>query len=143
MFAKCDRNGNATLDRQEIQWGLKEAGIVLSPSEFERVFKFFDKNNDGVVSFPEFVSSIRGPLSREKAKTINAIADKYFTTSEPVITKDFFEKNFDFSAYGDIKSGKKTKQQVLSDMVSQFDHVSKNGTITKADWLDMLHNKAS
>lgn len=84
VFAKCDRNGNSTLDRQEIQWGLKEAGIVLSPSEFERVFKFFDKNNDGVVSFPEFVGAIRGPLSNSKANTINAIADKYFTTSDPV-----------------------------------------------------------
>jgi Ca2+-binding EF-hand superfamily protein len=96
---------------------------VLSPSEFERVFKFFDKNNDGVVSFTEFVSSIRGPLSGAKAKTINAIADKYFTTADPVIIKDFFEKNFDFSAYPSVKSGKKTKNQVLSEMASQFDHV--------------------
>jgi Ca2+-binding EF-hand superfamily protein len=31
------------------------------------VFKYFDKNNDGVVSFPEFVAAIRGPLSNAKA----------------------------------------------------------------------------
>lgn len=120
---KCDRNGNSTLDRQEIQWGLKEAGIVLSPSEFERVFKYFDKNNDGVITFPEFVAAIRGPLSSANAKTINAIANKYFTTSDPVCIKTFFEKNFDFSAYPDIKNGKMTKQQVFDRIVSQYDHV--------------------
>jgi len=42
---------------------LKEAGQVLGPSEFEKIFKFFDKNNNGSISYHEFVETVRGPLS--------------------------------------------------------------------------------
>lgn len=107
------------------------------------MFKFFDKNNDGVVSYAEFVSAIRGPISDAKAKCIQAIADKYFTSNEPVCLKGFIEKNFDFSAHPAVKAGKQTKEQKLAEMIGQFSHISVGGKITKADWIDMLHNKAT
>ena len=59
IFNKMDKNGDARLDRHEVQWGLREDGHVLSPSEFERLFKYFDRNNDGVVDINEFFESFR------------------------------------------------------------------------------------
>ncbi len=56
------------LDRFEFQWGLKEHGVDLSPSEFERIFKFFDKNNEGRISYDDFLYGLRGELNgRRKA----------------------------------------------------------------------------
>jgi len=107
------------------------------------VFKYFDKNNDGVVSYTEFVKAIRGPISDAKANCIQAIADKYFTCNAPVCLKSFIEKNFDFNAHPAIRAGKQTKEQKLAEMIDQFSHVSVGGKITKADWIEMLHNKAT
>ena len=45
-----DNNGDRRLDRSEFMWGLRENGHKLTPSEFERIFKYFDKNNDGKIS---------------------------------------------------------------------------------------------
>jgi Ca2+-binding EF-hand superfamily protein len=58
-----DNSNNGRLDRQEFTWGLKENGHVLTPSEFERVFKFFDKNNDGSLDYNEFLVGLRGNLN--------------------------------------------------------------------------------
>lgn len=44
-------------------WGLKENGHNLTPSEFERIFKFFDRNNDGKVDYDEFLRGLRGELN--------------------------------------------------------------------------------
>lgn len=60
VFRRMDNNGDRKMDRQEFMWGLKENGHTLSPSEFERIFKFFDKNNDGRISYDEFLKGVRG-----------------------------------------------------------------------------------
>lgn len=44
-------------------WGLRENGHDLSPSEFERIFKYFDKNNDGKVDYDEFLRGLRGDMN--------------------------------------------------------------------------------
>jgi Ca2+-binding EF-hand superfamily protein len=66
VFRRIDNSGNRKLDRSEFMWGLKENGHDLSPSEFERIFKFFDKNNDGNISYDEFLRGLRGDLSQRR-----------------------------------------------------------------------------
>ena len=67
VFRRMDNNGDRRLDRQEFMWGLKENGHTLSPSEFERIFKFFDKNNSGKIkqSSTSSTSGFVGNLSSE------------------------------------------------------------------------------
>ena len=59
LFKRFD----SKIDRHETQWILKENGHNLTPSEFERIFKYFDKNNEGFISTSEFVKAVRGELS--------------------------------------------------------------------------------
>lgn len=70
VFRRVDNSGDRKLDRNEFQWGLKENGHVLSPSEFERIFKYFDKNNDGKIDYDEFLRAIRGDLNDRRRSLI-------------------------------------------------------------------------
>jgi Ca2+-binding EF-hand superfamily protein len=71
VFRRMDNNGDRRLDRQEFMWGLKENGHTLSPSEFERIFKFFDKNNSGKIDYDEFLRAVRGTLNARRADLVN------------------------------------------------------------------------
>jgi len=66
VFRRMDNSGDKKMDRNEFMWGLRENGHSLSPSEFERIFKFFDKNNDGRISYDEFLRGLRGELTQRR-----------------------------------------------------------------------------
>lgn len=44
---RMDDSGNRKIDRAEFTWAMKENGHDLSKLELERLFKYFDRNNDG------------------------------------------------------------------------------------------------
>lgn len=66
LFRKFDVNGDNRLDRHEISWLLKQNGHYLTQGDFESLFRYFDKNNDGVLSLSELVHGIRGELKEER-----------------------------------------------------------------------------
>lgn len=58
-----DDNGDKHLDKHEFEWGLRENGHILTPPDVEKLFKYFDRNQDGRVSYDEFLRAIRGDLN--------------------------------------------------------------------------------
>lgn len=62
-----DNSKSKLLDRAEFAWALKENGHDLAPSEFERIFKYFDKNNEGRINYEEFLRTLRGDLNERRA----------------------------------------------------------------------------
>ena len=48
---KADSFLNGCLTHQEFQWVVKEVGFTLTRTEFDNLFKFFDKNSEGRVVY--------------------------------------------------------------------------------------------
>jgi len=67
LFRKFDINGDNRLDRHEVHWLLKQNGHFLSSSEFEQIFRYFDKNNDGVLTLTEIIHGVRGDLGEVRS----------------------------------------------------------------------------
>ena len=70
LFKRFDTNSDASLDRTEMQWVLKQNGQNLSPSEYEKLFRYFDKNNNGKISSSEFIRGVRGELSKARSDMV-------------------------------------------------------------------------
>ena len=60
VFRRMDDSRDRKLDRYEFSFGIKENGHDLTPMEMERLFKYFDRNNDGVIHYDEFLRGLRG-----------------------------------------------------------------------------------
>jgi Ca2+-binding EF-hand superfamily protein len=73
-------------------WGLKENGHNLSPSEFERIFKYFDKNNDGKINYDEFLRGLRGELTERRKSLILLAFKKLDRTGDGFVTLEDIEK---------------------------------------------------
>ena len=54
-----DDNGSRTLDRVELENGLRDFGVSLSRAEVNQLFDDLDKDKSGHVSFDEFLQALR------------------------------------------------------------------------------------
>jgi Ca2+-binding EF-hand superfamily protein len=75
-FQALDKDGNGSISRDELRARLRELEIELSFDDFQRIFAKLDVNNDGNISFSEFVARYRMQpvLSAQEAKSDVALA---------------------------------------------------------------------
>lgn len=67
---------------------MKENGHNLTPSEFERIFKFFDKNNDGKIDYDEFLRGLRGDMTERRKGLILLAFKKVDRTGDGKVNLD-------------------------------------------------------
>lgn len=84
--------------------------MKLNVAEFERIFKYFDKNGDGVVSYHEFVTAVRGEMSADKVGLVHALAQRV-ADQDGCICIDDLLKECNWEADPSVTSGKKTVKE--------------------------------
>ena len=67
-------DGNRKINKEEFLLGLREVGINPTKQESEVLFNFFDKENEGLIDFEEFLIGIRGKPNFRR----QSIIDKAF-----------------------------------------------------------------
>lgn len=136
VFRRMDNSKDRKLDRAEFMWGLRENGHVLTPSEFERIFKYFDKNNDGKIDYDEFLRGLRGDMNDRRRALVALAYKKLDVTGDGKVNIDDLRVNYDVSFHPKFKSGQITKEQILTEFLSQWDTLNKDGTVTYAEFED-------
>ena len=58
-FRVIDDNGSRTIDRQELENGIRDFGLNMSRAEVNQLFDDLDKDHSGLVSFDEFLQALR------------------------------------------------------------------------------------
>lgn len=54
---------------------MKEAAVQLTKTEYDNLFRYFDKNCDDLISQAEFIGSIRPPLDEKRFEVVSAAFD--------------------------------------------------------------------
>ena len=72
-FKICDRDGSNKLDVGELAKCCSMCKLGLTPPEVEQLHKFFDQDNDGLVSYDEFIRTIRGRMSPVRRKLVTKV----------------------------------------------------------------------
>jgi len=92
-----DDNGDKKFDRQEFMWGLRDNGHNLTPAEFDRIFKYFDKNNDGKIRYDEFLRGVRGPMNDFRIGFVKLAFRKLDKTGEGIVDINDLIDTYDVS----------------------------------------------
>jgi len=58
-FRVIDDNRNRKIDREELEYGIREFGLEMSKAEVGQLFDFMDKDGSGSINFDEFLVAIR------------------------------------------------------------------------------------
>jgi len=69
-FSMLDTNQSGTLDQYEFTNAIQTHGLDVDQKDIAGLFKAFDRNGDGEISFNEFISAVVGPLSDHRKQII-------------------------------------------------------------------------
>lgn len=108
-FSIIDNNGDRKVDKQEFYQGMQDLGAGITKREAETLLDALDTNQDGVVSFDEFLYSLRGSPNAQRQATIDAAFKKFDLSGDGVITSADLSTVFDCSKHPKVASGQITK----------------------------------
>lgn len=135
MFRIIDDAGDGFLDREDFKWGLYDYGVKISDQEYGMLLDFFDVNGDGVISFDEFLVTLRGELSPAREAVIQEAFEKLDGDCSGTVTISDVKRLYDASSHPDVLDGKKTQDEVLADFMSQWDTQTKDGIVTLQEFM--------
>ena len=120
----------------EFMWGLKENGHNFSNAEFERIFKYFDKNNTGSVDYDEFLKTIRGPMNDFRKQLVGLCFNKLDKTGDGFVKIDDLRGSYNVEKHPKFISGEMTEDEILSEFMEQWDTLKKDGIVHLDEFIE-------
>ena len=128
IFKIMDDNNNGTLEIQEFWKAVCDFRIQISPEEARKLFDQFDINGDGGVSYDELMRSVVGEMNPFRKQLVRKAFDKLDANGNGIIELDDIKKVYNGKFHPEVKSGKKTEDEVLGEFLDTFElhHSLKN-----------------
>jgi len=141
QYKILDERANGTVDRAELELGfdkfMRAFGVKLTKVEIDELFKLFDKNSDGIISYEEFLYGIRGSMSEDRIKLVKLAFAVLDDRGKGYVTLEDVARKYDVSNHPLVKEGKITKAEAVKAFMAQWHLDSKVHTddVTLKDFL--------
>ena len=100
--------------------------------------KFYDVNGDGNISYDEFLSGLREELSARRVNMVKKVFSMLDTDGSGKIEVKDIDGIYDVSMNPEFLEGKKSRNQILSEFLNNFDGARGNndGIVTWNEFYD-------
>ena len=143
QFKIMDDNGSGTLDPYEFNKAITDFGIQMETKDMATLFKCFDYTGDGEIDFNEFVRVIVGPMNKFRTNLALKAFKILDRTGDGVVDLGDIQGCYNASMHPDVKSGKRTEDEILTEFLETFEqHYNtitggkSDGKITPEEWLE-------
>jgi len=147
QFKIADDDGSRNLCPEEFKKAVHDFRIGLSVSDSERVFRIFDRDGSGSIDYEEFLRGVRGEMNEFR----KGLAQRAFKVMDKdgsgIIDLDDIRQRYNAKHHPDVKSGKKTEDEILYEFIDTFEqHHSDNvedkrdGRVSMAEWIEYYNN---
>lgn len=138
IFNQMDFNGNKKLDASEFEQALAAFGIFPKKVELQALVKFYDVDQDGNISYDEFLSGLRDELSERRVNMVRKAFQMLDTDQSGKVTVSDIAGIYDVSMNAEFLEGKKTKEEILAQFLNNFDGARGNndGIVTWEEFYD-------
>jgi len=149
QFTLLDNDKTGALTRSELELGLDKFmrgfGVHLAKVEVDELFKLFDVDHSGTVTYDEFLKGIRGSMSAERVAMVKMAWAQFDTNgrNDGVMTLEDIARIYDVSGNPLVKAGKLSKADALRAFMSHWhlsdtkhtDEVTEEDFIEYYDWV--------
>jgi Ca2+-binding EF-hand superfamily protein len=142
QFRLLDTDASNSLTRSELEMGLDKFmrgfGVHLHKAEIDELFKLFDVDNSGAVSYDEFLKGIRGTMGPERVALVKLAFGQLDQRGRGVVTLEDIARIYDVSGNPLVKAGKLSKTDALRAFMSQWHLAQKKYTddVTLDDFIE-------
>jgi Ca2+-binding EF-hand superfamily protein len=149
LFKIIDDDNSKELNQAEFTKVLKDLRLDFGPQEVKRLFELFDTNRNGMISYDEFLRGVRGPMSENRVNVIKLAFKKLDADNSGIITLDDLRGRYNPKNHPDVKSGKKTEDEVLAEFLDTFeqhhavhtgDFKGRNAQVTFEEFTEYYNN---
>jgi len=138
-FLRSDLDRSGQLDKDEFAITMKRLRVGLSREQSDTLFDGFDETGDGQVTYDEFLHALRGNLSPARLKVTEQAWGKLLKFDKDgngELSMDELREVYSAKGHPDVKSGKKTEEEVLLEFIETFEVGGEvDGTITKDEFI--------
>jgi len=146
QFKIFDDNNSKSLDYDEFAKAMKDFNVGLSANEIKVVFGVFDRDGEGSIDYDEFLRAVRGEMNNKRKKLALQAFDKLDADKSGVIDVNEIKYLYNAKNHPDVKSGKKTEDEIYGEFLETFEthHNINRGTkdrrVTKEEFLEYYNN---
>jgi len=121
QFRIMDDNNNRSLDIYEFTKAMKDYMLGFSDAEIKALYNYFDIDRSGSVDYDEFLRTLRGPMNPSRKKLVAQAFNKIDKDRSGYVDINDIKGTYNASFHPDVKSGKKTEEQILLEFLETFE----------------------
>jgi Ca2+-binding EF-hand superfamily protein len=93
----------------------------MSPEEARTLFDLFDTNGDGSIDYNELMRNVVGEMNTFRKALVRRAFEKIDRNGNGIIELDDIKGVYNAKFHPEVKSGKKTEDEVLSEFLDTFE----------------------
>ena len=147
QFKIADDNNSKNLDMYEFQKAIKDFRIGLNEKDSERLFRIFDRDRSGSIDYEEFLRGVRGEMNQFRVTLCKKAFNIMDKDRSGILNLDDIKQTYNAKLHPDVKSGKKTEDDVLLEFLDTFEmhysfshENSRDGRISMDEWIEYYNN---
>eukprot|EP01022_Parablepharisma_sp_SALTPOND_P007913 TRINITY_DN1341_c0_g1_i1.p1 TRINITY_DN1341_c0_g1~~TRINITY_DN1341_c0_g1_i1.p1 ORF type:complete len:726 (-),score=97.19 TRINITY_DN1341_c0_g1_i1:11973-14150(-) len=121
QFRIFDMDGSGELSKDEFKKAINDYKLGMDERDVDNLFKMFDKNMDGKISYSEFMDTMVGSMSEFRRNMVERAFDNLDVAGEGAVELESLKKAYNARMHPDVKSGKKTEDEAANEFAITFD----------------------
>eukprot|EP01041_Mallomonas_annulata_P010926 gene10926-22809_t len=139
-FKIMDDDNSGSINIAEFTKALNEHKLKWTATQMKIVFDFFDKDHSGSISYEEFLRGARGDMNDRRKQLVLMAFQVLDSDKSGIVNVDDIRTKYDCSKHPDVKSGRKTTDEILTEFIYTFDGADKDGIVTPAEFCEYYNN---
>ena len=147
QFKIMDDDNSKSLNKYEFNKAMTDYMLGFTADENGRLFDYFDVDSSGTISYDEFIRAVRGPMNMARKKIVAQAFKKLDKDGNGWIDINDVRGVYKANQHPDVKSGKKTEDQILQEFLETFEtaHAMRNNdapnyVVTKEEFEEYYNN---